>query len=89
MKPIVLIATAEGSLKITAEEIQKMVEEAYQAGYADGRTSVPQPITVPSYPLTYPTWLQSPIVTCTTETTTIHSRTEAESDKEADECNTD
>lgn len=69
MKPIILITDGNGSLKITAEEVQKMVEEAYQAGYADGRASVPQPITVPSYPLTYPTWLQSPIVTCKAETT--------------------
>lgn len=73
MKPIILITDENGTLKITAEEVQKMVEDAYQAGYADGRASVPQPITVPSYPLTYPTYLQSPIVTCTTETTTTYT----------------
>lgn len=81
MKPIVLKVDASGTIKITAEEIQKMVEEAYETGYADGRASVPQQITVPQWPPSYPTWLQSPIVTCTTETTTTYTA-EQESEKE-------
>lgn len=37
MKPIILKVDAEGKILISAEEIQTMVEDAYNAGYADGK----------------------------------------------------
>lgn len=39
MKPIVLKTDEKGDLIINAEEIEKMVREAYNEGYADGRNS--------------------------------------------------
>lgn len=51
MKPIILKVDAEGKILISAEEIQTMVEDAYNAGYADGKgqTSCPPFITTPNY----------------------------------------
>ena len=59
MKPIVLEKDANGNIKLTVEEIKRMVEDAYDAGYKDGKNSVtvinPIPSTTPSYPW-QPTW---------------------------------
>lgn len=61
MKPIVLEKDANGNLKLTAEEIKRMVEDAYEAGYKDGKKSVtvinPIPSGTQSYPL-QPTWIE-------------------------------
>ena len=60
MKPIILEKDANGNLKLTAEEIKRMVEDAYDAGYEDGKKSVtiinPIPLTTPSCPW-QPTWV--------------------------------
>ncbi len=40
MKPIILKADQDGKLLITADEIQQMVEDAYNEGVADGKASV-------------------------------------------------
>lgn len=40
MKPIILKADQNGKLLITVDEIQKMVEDAYNEGVADGKASV-------------------------------------------------
>jgi len=40
MKPIILKADQDGKLLITVDEIQKMVEDAYNEGVADGKASV-------------------------------------------------
>ena len=40
MKPIILRANQDGKLLITVDEIQKMVEDAYNEGVADGKASV-------------------------------------------------
>lgn len=48
MKPIILKADQDGKLLITVDEIQKMVEDAYNEGVADGKASVQN-----SPPLTY------------------------------------
>lgn len=47
MKPIILKADQDGKLLITVDEIQQMVEDAYNEGVADGKASVPA-ITSPS-----------------------------------------
>lgn len=47
MKPIILKADQDGKLLITVDEIQKMVEDAYNEGVADGKASV-LTITSPS-----------------------------------------
>jgi len=41
MRPIILKADQDGKLLITVDEIQKMVEDAYNEGVADGKASVP------------------------------------------------
>ena len=40
MKPIILKADQDGKLLITVDEIQQMVEDAYNEGVADGEASV-------------------------------------------------
>ena len=40
MKPIILKADQDGKLLITVDEIQQMVEDAYNEGVADGKASV-------------------------------------------------
>ena len=62
MKPIILKADKDGNIIVNTEEIEKMVNDAYNAGYADGRASVPVTITSPSYPPYLPTWYTT--VTC-------------------------
>ena len=37
MEPIILEKDAEGRILITAEEIKKMVHDAYEQGYEDGK----------------------------------------------------
>ena len=51
MKPIILIADQDNQIKITPDEIEKIVDDAYQAGYEDGKKM--GSITCPSYPITY------------------------------------
>lgn len=41
MKPIVIKEDKDGNVKISAEEIQKMIDDAYEAGYTDGQMSYP------------------------------------------------
>ena len=48
MKPIILKADQDGKLLITVDEIQQMVEDAYNEGVADGKASV-LTTTYPSY----------------------------------------
>lgn len=56
MKPIIIKSDSEGRLLITEEEISKIVDDAYNAGYADGIKSAKhdESITWPSYPKTLP-----------------------------------
>ena len=58
MKPIILKADQDGKLLITVDEIQKMVEDAYNEGVADGKASVQN-----SQPLTYNDLLQRNVQT--------------------------
>lgn len=52
MRPIVIIVPNDG--KVNAEDVHKLVEEAYNQGYEDGKNSVTvipwQYPTVPYYP---------------------------------------
>ena len=42
MKPVVLVVKEkDGKLDITKEELQKMIDEAYEQGYKDGDKRVP------------------------------------------------
>lgn len=75
MKPIILKEDKDGNIKIVPEEIQKMIDDAYQAGFEDGRRSVP--ITI--QPTLIEPWWRSPwhstdhvsITTCKAETPQI------------------
>lgn len=64
MKPIILKSDKDGNIIVTPEEIEKMVNDAYNAGYADGRASVPTTVTTPSYP-SLPTWYTT--ITCNSQ----------------------
>lgn len=48
--PHVVVVTQEpdGSIKLTKEQLQKMLDDAYRRGYEDGNRSTA--ITYPSYP---------------------------------------
>ena len=63
MKPIVITVDEHGKTSLTPEELQKIVDEAYQTGYSDGSRSVV--ITTPTYPnyVPQPHYLPT-IVTC-------------------------
>ena len=60
MKPIIIYQeTKDGKIVLTKEEFEKYLEDAYQAGYSDGSSS----LTYKSYTWTpddvyekYPTW---------------------------------
>lgn len=60
MKPVILKADQSGKILITAEEIEKIVSDAYDQGYQDGKGSV---VTVTYDPQT--TWSKwPPNITC-------------------------
>ena len=65
MRPTLIKVDKEGNLKITLEELQKMIDESYNSGYEDGkregrlyghREVVPwyQPVSVPT--VNSPNW---------------------------------
>lgn len=63
MEPVVLEKDSEGRITITADEIRKIVHDAYMQGFEDGKRSVPitvpapeQPVTTPAWPWITPTW---------------------------------
>ena len=70
MKPVILKADQDGRIVITAEEIEKIVSDAYDQGYQDGKGSV----TVTYEPQT--TWNQSP-PTITCDSVTLLSNTDS------------
>lgn len=57
MKPIILKADQDGRILMNADEIAKMVQDAYDEGYKDGHASAPITVT-PSFPdvITTPSW---------------------------------
>ena len=54
MKPIILKEDGNGKIVVTADEVQKMVDDAYNSGYADGRNSCPTIINQRDYYPYYP-----------------------------------
>lgn len=54
MKPVVVVAPAneKGRIEVTVDELQKMLNDAYEAGKADGNTKIEY---VPYYPNTITT----------------------------------
>lgn len=63
MKPIVLKADQDGKILISAEEIEKLVSDAYDEGYRDGKAAAPitvsPGISTPQYP-----WYDHVHITC-------------------------
>lgn len=67
MKPVILKADQSGKILITAEEIEKIISDAYDQGYQDGKGSV----TVTYDPQT--TWNKWPPITCDSVTLSVDS----------------
>ena len=69
MKPVILKADQDGRILITEEEIEKIVSDAYDQGYQDGKGSV---VTVTYDPQT--TWNKwPPNITCDSVTLSVDS----------------
>ncbi len=52
---VILTADTEGKIRLSKDELQKMLDDAYSKGYSDGKTSSITTITYPSYPIYYTT----------------------------------
>lgn len=65
MKPIILKVDSEGKLLISADEIQKMVEDAYNAGFAEGKNQNNSSFTTPYWNV--PQLTEQIHLTCGTE----------------------
>ena len=64
MKPVPIIIQVDGKVVITVDEIKHIIDEAYNAGVADGMAMVKP---VPSYINTTPWYETRPIeITCST-----------------------
>ena len=50
MKPLLIKTDKDGNLKITIDDLQKMIDCAYDSGFEDGKKSAPT--------ITSPTWTQ-------------------------------
>ena len=48
MKPIILVKDKDGKIEITEAEIKKLISDAYDEGYRDGRQSQSWISTTPS-----------------------------------------
>lgn len=64
MRPIVIETTKEGYPKITVDELKRIVDNAYDDGYRDGKNSI-QIITTTPYT---PTWTTNDHITISCET---------------------
>lgn len=65
MKPIVITVDENGEAKLTPEQLQKLIDDAYKQGYEDGYRAVV--VTTPTYPpYTTPYYTSKEIVTCGT-----------------------
>ena len=51
---VVIEKNKDGKIELTKEELQKMLDNAYNQGYTDGKGRY-ETITYPSYPFTYTT----------------------------------
>lgn len=64
MKPIVITVDENGEAKLTPEQLQKLIDDAYKQGYEDGYRAVV--VTTPTYPPYTTPYYTSPTVTCGT-----------------------
>lgn len=51
---VIVEKNREGKIELTKDELQKMLDDAYHQGYADGNNKY-STITYPSYPVWYST----------------------------------
>lgn len=52
---VILTTDTDGKIRLSKDELQKMLDDAYSKGYSDGKTSSLTSITYPSYPIYYTT----------------------------------
>ena len=52
---VILTANKDGKVELTRDELQKMLDDAYNKGYTDGNDSSIT-ITYPSHPYYIPNW---------------------------------
>lgn len=73
MKPIILKADQDGKILINAEDIEKMVSDAYNEGYSDGKRETPITINNPrvDYPGVGNPWLPTWYTTVTCDSVTV------------------
>lgn len=50
---VVVSPNKDGKIELTKEELQKMLDDAYNKGYIEGKQTPWSTITVPSYPVYY------------------------------------
>lgn len=50
---VVVSPNKDGKIELTKEELQKMLDDAYNKGYTEGKLKSWDTITVPSYPAYY------------------------------------
>lgn len=50
---VVVSPKKDGKIEVTKEELQKMLDDAYNKGYIEGKQKSYETITVPSYPVYY------------------------------------
>lgn len=50
---VVVSPNKDGKIELTKEELQKMLDDAYNKGYTEGKLKSWDTITVPSYPVYY------------------------------------
>lgn len=50
---VVVSPNKDGKIELTKEELQKMLDDAYNKGYTEGKLKSLDTITVPSYPVYY------------------------------------
>ena len=50
---VVVSPNKDGKIELTKEELQKMLDDAYNKGYAEGKPKSWDTITIPSYPVYY------------------------------------
>jgi len=65
---VVLCSNSNGKIELTKEELQKMLDDAYNKGYSEGTLKSYDKISIPSYPIYYsnaePNKLEKYEVTC-------------------------
>ena len=49
---VIVEKNKDGKIELTKDELQKMLDDAYNQGYADGKSKY-ETITYPSYPVWY------------------------------------